>query len=135
MSKALQLHQVRMIQRSDTAPPGQYLLTIEVRFDQPYHRRHTRAIRRGEKSTPAFGSYQLCEGIEPIDHSPFVFGPKIHCSFPSGSETKKEEKSLRQMKQRTTEGRTSKFGPAYQELLSFIARHVSTRAGLIEPQH
>jgi hypothetical protein len=39
------------------------------------------------------------------------------------------------MKQRTTEGRTSKFGPAYQELLSFIGRHVSTRAGLIEPQH
>src|SRR5271170_3301732 len=68
-----------MIQRRNRAPPRQYLVTVEVRLDQPYLRRSTRAIRRREKSTPALRPDQLEKRKSLIDRSPFVFCPQIHC--------------------------------------------------------
>src|SRR6266576_4916549 len=101
MSKAFKLHQIRMIQRRNTAPPGQYLVTVEVRFDQPYDRRHPRTIRRGEKSAPAFWPNQLCQWVDPINRSSFIFCPQVHCPSPSGVVNQGEEKQPGKMKQET----------------------------------
>src|SRR4030088_1743200 len=84
MPKAFKLYQIRMIQCRHTAPPGQDLVTVEVRFDQPYHRRHTRTIRRGEKSAPALWPNQLCQRVDPINCSSFIFCPPVPCPNPSG---------------------------------------------------
>src|SRR5271167_1933806 len=95
MPKALQLHQIRMIQRSHPAPPRQNLIPIEVRLDQPYHRRRTRPIRCRKKRTPALRPYQFCKWVDPANRSPFILCPKIHGSLPSWELSTKEENAQR----------------------------------------
>ncbi len=91
MSKTLQLHQVRMIQRRHPTPPRQNVIAIKVRFDQPYHRRRTRPIRCRKKRAPALRPYQLCKWVDPANRSPFILCPKIHGSLPSWELITKEE--------------------------------------------
>ena len=130
MPKILQLHQIRMVQRRHPAPPRQYVIAIEVRFDQPYHRRRTRAIRRGEKRAPALRPYQLCKWVDPINRSSFIFCPKIHGPLPSGAinQGRRNTARAKETEDHEKEHTVKAADALHQHILSFIAPPASTRS-------
>src|SRR6202522_361577 len=70
-----------MIQRRHATPPRQDVIPIKVRLNQPYHRRNSRPIRRGEKGAPSLRLNQFCKSECSIDRSSFILCPKVHSRF------------------------------------------------------